>query len=96
MHHGMLQDALNTLHFLSIVTPNSVTSLIDSMNTPKAQTELTQDDLPSHEVQDQYNPLIIIVLINGNSIRSTLVDNGSTLNVHIINLLHKIKVDTSH
>lgn len=68
MHHGMLQYALKTLDVPPTVTPNNMASLIDSMTTPKAQITFSQDELPSHEVQHQYGPLMIIVLINGNAV----------------------------
>lgn len=38
---------------------------------------------------------MIGIIINGNAIRQTLVDNVSSLNFFSINLLHKINVDTS-
>lgn len=40
-------------------------------------------------------PLMTFFLINGHVIRCTLVDNGTALNMCSIDLLHKIKVDTS-
>lgn len=65
------------------------------MTTHKAQIVFIQDELPSHEVQCHYHPLMIVILINNNAIRQTIVDNGSGLNICSINLLHKIMVDTS-
>ena len=38
---------------------------------------------------------MVFVLINGNLFLESLIDNGSGLNVFIIDFLHKIKVDTS-
>ena len=55
----------------------------------------TQDELPTSEIQHQYDPLMIVVIINEHAIRRTLVDNDSGLNVCSINLLHNMNVDTS-
>lgn len=55
----------------------------------------SQDELPPKDIQNQYEPLIIIFLINVNIIRLTLLDNRYGLNVCSIDLLHKINVDPS-
>lgn len=91
----MLQDALKTLNVPSAVTSNNMASLINSITTPKAQIMFTQDELPSSKIQQQYDPLMIMVIINDSAIRQTLVDKGFGLNVCSINLLHRINVDTS-
>lgn len=70
-------------------------SLIDFITSPKAQIVFTQDELPTSEIQHKYDPLMIEVIINDSVIRQTLVDNGSSLNLCSISLLHKINVDTS-
>lgn len=94
-HHGMLQDSSKTLNVPSAMTSNNMASLIHSIIAPKAQIVFRQDELPSSEVQQQYDPLMIVDIINDSAIRQTLVDNGYGLNVCSINLLHKINVDTS-
>lgn len=62
---------------------------------PKAQIVFSQDGLPSKDIQNHYDPCMIVVPINGNSIRRTLVDNVFGLNVCSIDLLDNIIVDTS-
>lgn len=91
----MLQDALKTLNVPSAVTSNNMASLINSITTPKAQIVFTQDEFPSNEIQQQYDPLMIMVIIIDSVIRQTLVDNGSSLNICSINLLHRINAYTS-
>ncbi|GLJ49633.1 hypothetical protein SUGI_1053010 [Cryptomeria japonica] len=94
-HHGMLQDALKDLNVPPLNTSSNIASLVNSVMNPKAQIVFTQDELPTSEIQHQYDPLMIVVIMKDTAIRRTLVDNGSSLNVCSINLLHKMNVDTS-
>lgn len=65
----MLQDALKTLNIPFTMTSNNMTSLINSIIAPKAQIICTQDELSSSEVQQQYDPLMIVIIINDSAIR---------------------------
>lgn len=65
----MLQDALKNLDVPPAVTPNNMASLIDPTNIPKAHIVFKQDELPSHQIQHQYDPLMIVVIINYSAIR---------------------------
>ncbi|GLJ11025.1 hypothetical protein SUGI_0140700 [Cryptomeria japonica] len=95
VHHGMLQDALKDLNVPPPNTSSNIASLVNSVMNPKAQIVFAQDELPISEIHHQYDRLMIVVIMKDTTIRRTLVDNGSGLNVCSINLLHKMNVDTS-
>lgn len=64
-------------------------------NKSKDKIVFTWDELPSPKIQNQYDPLMIMVIIHDSFIRWTLVDNGSSLSVCGLDLLDKINVDRS-
>ncbi|GLJ36815.1 hypothetical protein SUGI_0742680 [Cryptomeria japonica] len=68
-HHGMLQDALKDLNVPPPNTSSNIASLVNSMMNPKAQIVFTQDEFPTSEIQHQYDPLMIVVIINDTAIR---------------------------
>ncbi|GLJ44938.1 hypothetical protein SUGI_0946000 [Cryptomeria japonica] len=68
-HHGMLQDALKDLNVPPPNTSSNIVSLVNSVMNPKAQIVFTQDELPTSEIQHQYDPLMIVVIINDTAIR---------------------------
>ena len=51
------------------------------------------NDLPSIEVQNQYDSLMVVVSFHQNIICLTLIDNESGLNVCSIDMIKEIKVD---
>lgn len=69
IHHGMIQYDLKNLDVPLAVTPNNMASLIDSMKASKAQIVFSHDELSSKEIQNQYDLLMIVFLINSNAIR---------------------------
>lgn len=54
-----------------------------------------QNELPSIEVKNRVDPLMITPRIYEQNIRGTLIDNGPTLNIFCVDLLVKINWDYS-
>ena len=54
-----------------------------------------QKDLPSKEVQNQYDSLMVAITINKSIIHRNLIDNGSRLNVCSMDMLKEININLS-
>ncbi|GLJ37815.1 hypothetical protein SUGI_0768980 [Cryptomeria japonica] len=68
-HHGMLQDALKDLNVPPPNISSNIASLVNYVMNPKAQIVFTQDELPTSEIQHQYDPLMIVVIMKDTAIR---------------------------
>lgn len=96
IYHESLKKALNTL---PTPPPNqdNINSILECMHATLINPKIifTQDDFPSKDVQAHCDSLMVVVLINENLIRRTLIDNGSGLNVCSMDILKAIKDDMS-
>lgn len=93
IYQGMLQEALQKILLPSFARPPNVNALMDHIHADSPNITFYPHELPSPEVRNLVDPLMIIVHVNSIGIRQTLVDIGSALDVCGVDLLPKIKVD---
>jgi hypothetical protein len=95
-YHEALKKALATL---STPPPNqeNVNAFLPCMHVTPGPPDIVfnQKDLPSQEVQKQYDALMVVVTINKSIIHRTLIDNGSGLNICSMDMLKSIKANLS-
>lgn len=94
-YHGMLQEALQNIVVPPSIKPNDVATLLDGMKITNLDITFPQHELPPLKIQNQYDALMIVVIINNKGIRCNLNDSGSTLIFCRINLLRRIDMDKS-
>jgi len=75
-YHRMLQEAIQKVNVPPSIRPNNVASLFSCMHATMTYILFQQHELPPIEVQNQYEPLMIFVIINRMSMRRTMIDGG--------------------
>lgn len=95
-YYEALKKALATLPTLP---PNqeNINNFLQCMHATPGHPNIvfTQKDLPSKEVQNKYDALMVVVSINKSIIRRTLIHNGSGLSVCSMYILKVINIDLS-